>query len=354
MKRIVVSGLTLLMILVLAACGQAQPVDSGQTDAAAIKLRSDQDKVYVGFVMDTLQEARWYRDKEYFEKKVIELGGNVKSLAANQDAEVQIQQAELLIKEGVDVLVVIPTDSIASGKIVEMAHAAGIQVISYDKMILQADVDYYVSFDNHKVGQLQAQYVVDQVKTGRYAYVGGSPSDNNAKLVRDGSFEVLQPLIDNGSIEIVYDQLTEHWSGDIAREQIQAYLANNGEPFDAIVTAYDGLARGALEAIGSQAGKIPISGQDAELEALRRIVAGTQTMTVYKSLPLIAQSAAQLAVEVGMGGTPSAVDQTVDNGQKQVPSILLEPVAVTKDNIEQTVVKDGHYMKEEIYQSNEK
>ncbi|MFC4321390.1 sugar ABC transporter substrate-binding protein [Litchfieldia salsa] len=347
MKKKIVMICLLALSLLVAACSNKEAEIEQQSSKQ--KLTSDPDKIYVGFALDTLQQERWYKDKEHFEKTVQELGGNVKTLAANGDAEVQIRQAELLIKEGVDVLVVVPSDSIAAGKIVELAHAANVKVISYDKLILNANVDYYVSFDNVKVGELQAQYVVNEVKQGNIAYVGGDNSDNNAKLVKEGSFSVLQPLIDNGSLKVVYDQQTDGWSGDVAKEQITQYLKSGGVKFDGIVTGYDGLAEGALEAVGNLAGTIPVTGQDAELGALQRIVTGTQTMTVYKPIPLIAKSAATLAMEVGKGTSPST-DIAINNGNLDVPSILLEPVAVTKDNIEETVVKDGHLTKEAIYE----
>ncbi|MFC4101623.1 sugar ABC transporter substrate-binding protein [Paenibacillus xanthanilyticus] len=347
MRRIPAIIASVLLLVLLSACGSQE--QQAESNHPKYKLRSDQDAVYVGFALDTLQEQRWYRDKDAFENKVKALGGNVKTLASNGDQEVQLQQVNLLIKEGVDVLVVVPVDAVASGEIVTMAHAAGIKVVSYDRLILNADLDYYVSFDNHKVGQLQAQYIVDKVKSGNIAYVGGSPSDNNAKLIREGSLDVLQPLIDNGSIKLVYDKLTDSWSGDIAAQQIKAYFNQGGERFDGIVTGYDGLARGAIEAIGDQAGAIPVSGQDAELDALQRIMKGTQTMTVYKSLTLIGEQAASLAVEIGSGQTAETTT-TIDNGEKKVPAILLEPVAVTKDNMEETVIKDGHYTSEQIHQ----
>lgn len=348
MKKIILFGFVMLFTFFLMACNNNdQSTDEDQANTVN-KLRTDQEKIYVGFAIDTLKEERWYRDKENFENKVRELGGNIKTLAANGNQEVQIQQAKLLINEGVDVLVVVPTDSNASAVIVEMAHAAGVKVISYDKLILGANVDYYVSFDNVKVGELQAEMVISEVNKGIFAYVGGSETDNNAKLVREGSMNVLQPLIDSGDVTLVYDQFTANWSGDLAEEQINTYLSENNTNFNAIITAYDGLAGGAIRAIGDQAGSIPVSGQDAELDALKRIVAGTQTGTVYKSIPLLAENAASLAMDIG-NGESITMETTINNENSDIPAMLLEPIIVTEDNIEETIVESGHFTKEEIF-----
>ena len=174
-----------------------------------VKLIADSDKLYVGFAIDTLKEERWYKDKEAFEKEVKNLGGEVKTLAANGNKEVQIQQAELLISEGVDVLVVVPADADAAAEIVKKAHSAGVKVISYDRLIRNADVDYYVSFDNEKVGELQAEAIVKKAKKGNFVYIGGSSLDNNAVLFRNGAMKVLEPLKRQGKVKLVSRRIYE-------------------------------------------------------------------------------------------------------------------------------------------------
>ncbi|WP_163538243.1 substrate-binding domain-containing protein [Gracilibacillus sp. YIM 98692] len=339
--------LSFTIIFVLVACNSS---DSTVNEVEATqKLINNQNELYVGFVIDTLREERWYRDKEIFEEEIKSLGGNVKTLAANGDQNVQVEQAKLLINEGVDVLVVVPTDASDASEIVHMAHDADVKVISYDRLILDADVDYYLSFDNEKVGKLQAEAILEKVSSGNFAYVGGAESDNNSKLLREGSLQVLQRLIDNGEIELVYNEFTDNWSPDVAKENIIQFMEETDQGLDAVIAANDGTAGGVIEAFGDQAGTIPISGQDAELAALQRIVAGTQTMTVYKSISLIAKEAAKLAIDVGNNETITT-DTSIKNGNKDVPSILLDPISVTKENIQETVIADGVYGEKEIFE----
>jgi len=324
---------SLFICLLMTACSDSAVVKQS-SEGESIKLVNDEEKVYVGFILDTLRDARWYGDKDAFENEVIDQGGNVKTLAANGLADVQIQQAELLIAEGVDVLVVVPYDGDAAAPIVELAHEAGIEVISYDRLIRNAAVDYYVSFDNVQVGELQATEILNHVPSGNYAYIGGAESDNNAVLLREGAMNVLQPHIDSGDINIIFDEYTENWEPSIAADNIKKLLESHDGPIDAIIAANDGTAGGAIEALESAqlAGEVSVSGQDADKEALERIKAGTQTMTVEKPMEVIAAQAAEMAIKLASGESIST-DTTVNNGQEDIPTILLEPKVLTKDNI---------------------
>ncbi|WP_117161627.1 sugar ABC transporter substrate-binding protein [Paraliobacillus sp. X-1268] len=338
--------LTILFTFYLTACNSNQTTDSQSTDTTD-KLLSNPDDIYIGFVMDTLRDDRWYRDKLNFEEKVEELGGIVKTLAANGDQEVQIEQAKLLIKEGVDVLVVIPTNSNEAGEIVELAHEAGVKVISYDKLILDAPVDYYVSFDNVKVGELQAEAILNEVDEGDFAYVGGAETDNNAILFREGAMNILQPYIDSGDINLVYDTYTPEWSPETARDQFASLLSNTN--VDAVIAANDGTAGGVIEALGNESNSIPVSGQDAELAAVRRIINGSQTMTVYKSIHSLAHQSADLAMKVAKEEEVET-NTTIENGNGAINSILLEPITVTEDNIRETIIAENHLTEAEVYE----
>ncbi|WP_338779795.1 substrate-binding domain-containing protein [Metabacillus sp. FJAT-52054] len=340
--------LFLIMLLFNSACTNQVADEPNKADR--IKLVSDDGKPYIGFVLDTLKEERWYKDKALFEEKVVQMGGQVKTLAANGLDDIQIKQAELLIQEGADVLVVVPHNAEISGKIVEMAHKAGVKVISYDRLIKNSKVDYYISFDNEKVGELQASEVVKKVSKGNFAYIGGAESDNNAVLFREGAMKVIQPLIDKGDIKIVYDQYTDEWKPETAQENMQSALQQNSNQIDAVIAANDGTAGGVINALSSAglSGNIPVSGQDAELMGVKRIVEGTQTMTVYKPITLLAEKVAEVAVKAAKG-EKVATDRTVNNGEIDVPSILLDPIAVTKNNIKDTVIKDGYLTEEELY-----
>lgn len=326
-----------IALIMIAGCQQADNTSETNETATLSKLQVDQTKPYIGFAMDTLQDERWYRDKDYFETALHDLGANVKTLAANGVQEVQNQQVKLMIEEGIDVLVIIPADAEGAKDAVALAEAADIPVISYDKMVMNAAIDYYISFDNIKVGELQATAILNEVPEGNIAYVGGAPSDNNAHLFREGAMNVLQPKIDDGSINLVYDNFTEGWSPEVARDNFQSFL--NDATVDAVIAANDGTAGGVIEALGDR--RVPISGQDAELAAIQRIIDGTQTMTVYKSLENIANTAATSAYELAIGNTIET-NQTVNNNLTDVPSILLDPVSVDVSNIDETVIQEGH------------
>lgn len=332
-KKVKIVLFSLLICLFLGACSNNAKVKQS-SENEKIKLVEEQDKIYVGLILDTLRDERWYKDKEAFENEIIEQGGNVKTLAANGLADVQLQQAELLIAEGVDVLVVVPYDGEAAAPIVELAHEAGIQVLSYDRLIRNSAVDYYISFDNVQVGELQAKEILKSVPSGNFVYIGGAKSDNNAVLLREGTMNILQPHIDSGDIKILFDEYTDNWEPSIAKKNVENLLQNSNEKIDAIIAANDGTAGGAIEALEAvqQAGNIPVSGQDAEKDALDRIKNGTQTMTVEKPINLIATQAATIAMQIAKGESIET-DTTVNNGQEDVPTILLEPKIITKDVI---------------------
>jgi len=309
-------------------------------------------KIKVGFTMDTLVEERWLRDREMFRDAVRALGAEVEILAANGDDVLQIAHAESLISQGVDVLVVVPHNAEATATIVKKAHMAGIKVMAYDRLVKNADIDMYVSFDNEKVGELQAEAITKLVPKGKYVYIGGAITDNNAHLFKKGVFNVLQPFIDRGDITVVFDQWTKDWTPVNAKENMRAALKANNNQIDAVICANDATAGGVIEALAEQglAGEIPVSGQDAELAGTQRIVEGTQTMTVYKPLKALTQKAAEIAVQMAKGETVE-INRKVNNGKIEVPSVLLLPIAVDKTNIEETIIEDGFHSREEVFRN---
>jgi D-xylose transport system substrate-binding protein len=248
----------------------------------------------------------------------------------------------------------VPADSEKIAPVIAEAHAAGAKVIAYDRLIKNSDLDTYISFDNVKVGQLEAQSVVDKVSKGNFAYIGGSPTDNNAFLVKQGSMVILDPLVKSGAIKLVINQFMDNWDPTQAYKTIKDYLAT-GKTIDAIVAANDGTAFGSIQALQEKglAGKIPVSGQDADLAACQRIVAGTQTATVYKPIKSLADKAAEMAVDLAKGKTPET-NNKVNNGKIDVPSFLLDPVIVNKENMMDTVIKDGFHSYSEVYQETAK
>ncbi|RIX51421.1 D-xylose ABC transporter substrate-binding protein [Paenibacillus nanensis] len=308
------------------------------------------DRIKIGFSMDTLLEERWLKDRDQFQAAVEALGAEVVIMASNGDDAVQIMQAEQMISEGVDLLVVVPHNAEATAAIVKKAHSAGIKVMAYDRLIKNSEVDLYVSFDNELVGMMQAVAITELVPKGKYVYIGGAETDNNAHLFKKGVFNVLQPFIDNGDIQVVYDQWSKDWTPASAKANMEAALQANGNQIDAVIAANDATAGGVIEALAAQglAGRIPVAGMDADLAAAQRIVAGTQTMTVYKPIGALTQKAAELAVMLAQGKDPGA-DRKVNNGKIEVPSVLLSPIAVDKLNLDATIIADGFHSRQDVY-----
>jgi D-xylose transport system substrate-binding protein len=327
--------------------GKATPSNSDKSGGNA----ADEDKIKIGFSMDTLLEERWLKDRDLFKKAVESLGAEVEIQAANGDDAVQIAQAETLISKGVDLLVVVPHNAEAMAAIVKKAHLAGIKVMAYDRLVKNADIDMYVSFDNEKVGELQANAITKLVPKGKYVYIGGAETDNNAHLFKKGVFKVLQPLINKGDITVVFDQWSKDWTPANALINMEAALKANHNQIDAVIAANDATAGGVIQALAAKglAGKIPVAGQDAELTGVQRIVQGTQIMTVYKPIKLLTEKAAELAVRMARGENIEA-NRMINNGKIEVQSVLLSPIAVDKRNIDETIIRDGFHSREDVYQ----
>jgi D-xylose transport system substrate-binding protein len=302
----------------------------------------------IGFSIDDLRVERWTRDRDFFTQAAEQLGAKVYVQSADASEQRQMAQIENLISRGVDVLVIVPYNATVLNNTIREAKKAKIKVISYDRLILNADVDAYISFDNKAVGEMQAQSLVQVKPKGNYYLLGGAPTDNNAKILREGQMTVLQPLIDKGNIKVVGKQWVKDWSSAEAMSIVENALTANANKIDAVVASNDGTAGGAIQALAAQklAGKVAVSGQDADLAAVRRVIGGTQTMTVYKPLKQIASSAAKLAVQLVRGEKP-AYNAQLDNGFKKVDSLLLKPVLLNKSNVD-LVVKDGFYTPAQI------
>jgi len=309
----------------------------------------------VGLSLDTLKEERWQRDRDNFVKKTGELGADVKVQSANGDDVRQVNDVQSLITEGVDVIVIAPHNGDAMAKAVNLAHDAGIPVLSYDRLIRNCDLDLYMTFDNFRVGELQAQYLVDALaKAGpgkkRIIRLYGAKTDNNAVVFKAGQDKVLKPLIESGAIEVVHEDWVDDWKPENAKKVANAGINQAGHNFDAILASNDGTAGGAIQALIEEglAGKVLVTGQDADLAACQRIIAGTQSMTIYKPLRNLADQAAEYAVKLAKR-RPVIASGSYDNGQIQVPTVLLDVIPVTKDNLRETVIKDGFHTADEVF-----
>jgi D-xylose transport system substrate-binding protein len=330
------------------ACVQAPEQNSGNNPVSQNKSG----KLRIGFSMDTLKEERWQKDRDIFVKRAEELGAEVLVQAADGKDETQIKQAESLLTQGIDVLVIIPHNAEVCATIVDAAKRQNVPVISYDRLVKNSEPDLYISFDNEKVGELQAKYLVEKAPKGNYILIGGSQTDNNAKLLREGQMKVLKPFIDKGDIKIVADQWARDWLADESLKATENALTINNNEVVAVVTSNDGTAGGAIQALNAQKlnGKVLVSGQDADIAALQRIVAGSQTMTVYKPVSQLATKAAEAAVALAKK-EKLEINGKVNNGKIDVPSILLEPITVDKSNLDATVIKDGFQSREEVYKN---
>lgn len=307
--------------------------------------------IKIGLSLDTLKEERWQHDRDLFVAKAKELGADVLVQAANSNDALQNSQAENLLTQGVNVLVVVPHNGKSAATIVESAHKAGVPVIAYDRLIQDCDLDLYVTLDPTQVGVEQADYAVKHVPKGNYVLIGGAPTDNNAVLVRNGQMSVLKPYIDRGDIKIVADQWATDWLPVEALKIMENALTKNNNKVDAVVVSNDGTAGGVVQALAEQklAGKVLVTGQDADLAACQRIVQGTQSMTVYKPLALLANKAAELAVALAEKKPITDKTTKLNNGKIDVPSILLPTVQVDKSNLDSTVIADGFQKKEDVY-----
>ena len=318
----------------------------------AATAHASKDHPVIGLSLDTLKEERWQKDRDDFTAKVESLGGKVIVQAANGDDTRQTSDIKALVTRGVDVIVVVAHNGSALTRAIKAANEAGIPVIAYDRLILNSDIALYLTFDNVKVGELQARYLVDHLADKnplRIVRLDGAPTDNNAKLFKKGQDNVLDPLIQSGKVKIIFEDWCADWKPENGKKVTNAAITKFGHDFDAILATTDHLAAGAIQALTEEgiAGKIPVTGQDADLSACQRIMRGTQTMTIYKPLKTLANYAGEVSVGIAKGG-PVPQTATLNNGFKDVPSVFKDIFAVDKDNMMSVIVADGFYKAEQL------
>lgn len=337
----------LLLLALMPTSGCVKGPDQGKTGRSA----KQGGPVRIGFSMDTLKEERWQRDKALVEQRCKDVGAECEVQVANGDDAVQTKQCDNFLTKGVDVLIVAPHNGQIAASIVEAAHKQGVPVISYDRLIRNSDVDLYVAHQVVKIGQMQAQYALEHRPKGNYVLIGGSQTDNNAILLVEGQMSVLQPAIDRGDIKIVAKQFAREWLASEALRITEDALTRNNNDIQAIVASNDGTAGGAISALPPQfVGKILVTGQDAALDAVQRVVEGKQTMTIYKPIQPLANSAVDAAVKLARGDKVETKD-TINNGKKDVPSILHQPQVLDKNNVMDTVIKDGYHKLEDVFKN---
>jgi len=344
MRAVVVAAAILLTASTLSAC-------SNGSDNSSSNSKSNASTAKIGLLLPDSVTARYEAaDKPYFEAKIKELCPDCKVLYTNADGDAskQQQQAESMLTQGVSVLVLDPFDSGAAASIVAEAKAKKVPVISYDRLINSKDLDYYISFDNEKVGQLQATALIEKLKAdgvskddGGIVMINGATTDNNARLFKKGAHDV----IDQSGYKVLSEFDTPGWDPAKAQDWMSGQITQFGNKIKGVYAANDGTGGGAIAAM--KAANVsplpPVTGQDAELAGIQRILAGDQYMTVYKAIKPQAEKAAELAIDLVNGKKPKGDTTVATQAGGNIQSFLLTPVAVTADKIESTVVKDEFY-----------
>lgn len=308
-------------------------------------------RIKIGFSLGTLKEERWIKDRDILMAKVKEMGADILVQNANNDDKDQLKQVKYLLDQNIDVLIIVPNDYSKAAYAVELAKKQGVKVISYDRLVLEANVDMYISFDSIKVGELMAQYASNKVLEGNYLVINGPKSDNNTDMIKKGYDKILQQKINEGTIKIISEERAPNWMKEYAFKATNGFLQKE-EKIDAVIAGNDGLAEGVIEALAEHrlAGSVAVVGQDADLSACQRVVEGTQLMTVYKPIEKLAETTAKIAIDL-------AKDKKIDfkntmyDGKYYIPAYVLEPIAVDQRNIGDTVIKDGFHIKDDIYRN---
>ena len=344
------------LALSLAGCGSDEGAAGGEAGT-------------IGVAMPTKSSERWIADGNNIKKQLEAAGYEVDLQYAEDDIPTQVSQVENMVTKGVDVLVIAAIDGTALGEVLQQAEDTDVPVIAYDRLIRESDsVDYYTTFDNEKVGVLQAESLVDGLKAsggGPYnvELFAGSPDDNNATFFWNGAMSVLQPMIDSGDINVVsgqtkFDQAAIlRWDPATAQKRMEDILTSSytQETVDGVLSPYDGLSLGiiaALKANGYGGGGKPlpvVTGQDAEVQSVKSILAGEQYSTIFKDTRELARVTVDMIKAIADDKEPEVNDtDTYDNGVKVVPSYLLDPVPVTKDDVQKVLVDSGYYTEADI------
>ncbi len=327
-----------IMMLVLAGCSDKKE----QKDETLVT----EDKIQIGLSFDSFVIERWQRDRDVFVFTAKELGAEVNVQNANGDVQKQITQIEYFIDKKMDVIVVIAVDSEACSEVLKKAKDAGIIIVSYDRLLRNSDSDLYISFDNEEVGRLMAQTLADNIPDdGNIIAIFGPTSDNNVQLVQQG----FQDVMEGSKLNVIYSVNAYNWTAEVGYDAVNEALKITDD-IDGVFCGNDNLATEAVRALSENrmAGNVIVTGQDAELGACQRIVEGTQTMTVYKPVDKLAKVAAEYAVKLAKGEEID-VKAKIFDGSKDVPYVKLEPIAVTRDNMDEVIIDGGFQSKEEVY-----
>lgn len=338
MKRFVVV-LCVLYLLCMSGCNKVESED-------ATLAEEKESKIQIGMSFDSFVIERWQRDRDVFVSTAKELGAEVNVQNANGDAKEQVAQIEYFIRKKMDVIVIICIDSNELRSVVKKAKNAGIKVIAYDRMINESDVDLFISFDNEMVGAMMAKSLVGEgLEKKKVIMICGPTTDNNVFYVDTG----FRGVMDKEEVEILDVTNCDGWKAELGGDYVYANM-DLIEQADGIMCGNDSVATQVVRALAEKrlAGKIYVVGQDADLEACQRIVEGTQVMTVYKPVEKLAQAAAEYAIKLATN-VPIDDLKTMKDGDERISYVFLEPIAVTKENIDEVIIDSGYHLKEDVY-----
>ena len=337
----------LLVSVLFSACGQPGPVSVNSSNATAGK------KIKIGFAMATVKEERWQRDHDAFAARCKELNVECPITVADNSSSRQSNDVDNLLTQGIDVLVIAPQNATDAAAMVEKAKAQGVPVVSYDRLINSTKLDLYISHQVPIIGRRMAEYALEKVPNGKYIMVYGADTDNNAHIMKKEQLDVLKTALDKGDIRIVAEDFIEDWKAELALNFVENILTRESDNIQAIICSNDGMAGGVISALEKRglAGKVLVTGQDAQLDALQRIAEGKQSMTVYKAIIPLANGAVDAAIKLAKKEPLHTTAFHNDANNTDVPSILLEVISVDKNNLMQTVIKDGYAKFEDVYRN---
>ena len=309
------------------------------------KNNDEEDAIQIGFCFDTFLVERWKRDRNAFVQTATDLDAKVYVQNANGSVEKQIEQVQYLITQEVDAILIVPIDSFQLTEAIETARKQGIFVIAYDRMIYDTSVDLYISFDNEEVGRLMAKALAGELDYGEQVLmVCGSEMDSNVSFVENG----FEESMGQNHLQIVDKTYLEDWDANLASAYLDSY--QNLDQISAIMCGNDAITGKVVNSLleKKMMDSVCVVGQDADIEACQRIVEGTQLMTVYKPIEMLAQEAAQYTVSLILG-QKEKTEQTINNGLYEVPCVLLQPIAVTRENIDEVIIDSGFHSREDVY-----
>lgn len=305
----------------------------------------------VGFLMPDGDGSRWPTDLKYLQEAADKYNATVISKNADNDENIQIKHATEVLEAGIDVLIVVSVNANTAAAIVREAHNYNVPVIAYDRLVKNSDLDYYITFEGAQIAKLMVDHAIAKVPRGNYVMLWGDPGDVNAISIMNAQNEYLEPHIKSGAVNLIYKGFIDNWTAENAYHTMTRVLTMTDQKIDVVLTSYDGLARGALQAIKEHPShdvKV-LTGQDAEIEALKAMLNDDLSLTVYKSIKTLAGSAMDLAAKLAKGEKIDEAKSTVNNGRKEVPSIMLQPQPVEKNTIRSTVIADGYYTEEQVF-----